>query len=424
MHGRIESEFWRGGVADSTWLLRASPAFRLVIATSWLAPDSWRSRQEEAILQACAEGMAWADYLRLVDRHRTPALGWAALKRVTGLAIPKPIASELRKRSDGCRLQAVVRLQLLAGVLEALNRAGIPVMPLKGPLLSLEMYGDVGFRQSKDLDVLVDRVDVVKTQECLKALGWQPTSEYASLTRRQSEFNLRYERHIGYVHLQRGCELELHWRTAGETSEAVATNLSRGVPSKWQGFDYLRMKPTDLALYLCNHGSGHAWARAKWLGDMARIWASESTDWPAVLDVARTTGQERSVSLCLRLLKEAYGLPTDARGHESSEVLPPALLPKAVRELMAPDEREERSAFTRILEEIRSYRYMRQLWPHKPRWENFTEVALRRVDFKVLRLPDRLFWLYIPLRPFLWTWRHLRDFVRNPSFPARRTPSG
>jgi hypothetical protein len=41
----------------------------------------------------------------------------------------------------------------------------------------------------------------------------------------------------------------------------------------------------------------------------------------------------------------------------------------------------------------------------------------------VLRLPDKLFWLYLPLRPFLWTWRHLRDFIRNTAFPAKRTPS-
>jgi hypothetical protein len=25
----------------------------------------------------------------------------------------------------------------------------------------------------------------------------------------------------------------------------------------------------------------------------------------------------------------------------------------------------------------------------------------------VLRLPDRLFWAYAPLRPFLWVWRHI-----------------
>jgi hypothetical protein len=410
-------------MANSLWLLKASPAFRLMIATSWLAPESWRTRQEEAIRQACAEGMAWDDYLRLVDRHRTPALSWAALKRVDGLAIPEQIVSELRKRSDTCRMQAILRLQLLAGVLKALNHADVPVMPLKGPLLSLEMYGDVGLRQSKDLDVLVAREDVVKTQEYLESLGWRRSAEYASLTQRQSEFNLQYERHIGYVHSQRGCELELHWRAAGDTSEVVATDLSSGLGRAWQGFRYLGMKPADLALYLCDHGSSHAWARAKWLGDMARIWASESTDWSNVLDTARTTGRERSVLLCLRLLREAYGLPADISGLGRFDVLPSAIVAKALRELRAPDEREERAALARVFEEIRSYRYKRHLWPHKSRWENFAEVTLRRVDFKVLRLPDSLFWLYIPLRPFLWTWRHLRDFIRESSFPARRTPS-
>jgi hypothetical protein len=395
-----------------------------MIATSWLAPDPWRARQEETIRQAGDEGIGWADYLRLVDRHRTPALSWAAIKRVPGFTIPEQIASGLRKRSDACRMQAVVHLQSLASVLEALNHAGVPVMPLKGPLLSLQMYGDVGLRQSKDLDVLVARDDVVRTQQCLEALGWRRTAEYATLTPRQSEFNLRYEQHIGYVHPQRGCELELHWRAAGDTSEGIATNLSRGLLSEWQGFHYLGLMPADLALYLCNHGSGHAWARAKWLGDLARIWANRSTDWSAVLDAARPTGGERSVLLCLRLLSEAYGLPTNACEYGSSDVLPSAIVAKAVRELMAPDEREERGAVTRVFEEIRSYRYKRQLWPYKSRWENFVEVALRRVDFKVLRLPDKLFWLYLPLRPFLWTWRHLRDFFRNTAFPATRTPSG
>lgn len=400
-------------MSNTVWLEGTSPEFRLVIASSWLAPDSWRSRQEEAISQACAEGIAWADYLRLVDRHRTPALSWIAVKRVPALEIPEQIASELRRRSDACRMQAVVHLQLLGAVLKALNRAGVPVMPLKGPLLSREIYGDVGLRQSKDLDILVAREDVIKTQECLERIGWQRGAEYSSLTRVQSEFNLRYERHIGYVHPKRGCELELHWRTAGDKSELLAACLAGGLLSEWQGCQYLAMRPQDLTLYLCNHGSDHAWVRAKWLGDMARIWASQSTDWQVVLDHARRTGQDRPVLMCLRLLKEAYGLPTnnDASGH--SHPLPPLLITKAVRELTNPEERERRGLGTNLFEEIRSYGYKRHVWPHKSRWDNFAELAICRADFQVLRLPDSLFWLYIPLRPFLWAWRHLRDFIRG-----------
>jgi hypothetical protein len=48
--------------------------------------------------------MGWMEYLRLVDRHRTPALSWAALRRVPGLVIPEPAKQELQKRSDACRI--------------------------------------------------------------------------------------------------------------------------------------------------------------------------------------------------------------------------------------------------------------------------------------------------------------------------------
>jgi hypothetical protein len=317
-------------------------------------------------------------------------------------------------------MQAMLHLQLLGGILKSLNRACIPVMPLKGPLLSEAMYEDAGLRQSKDLDILVARQDIVRTQECLETLGWRRAAEYASLTRRQAEFNLRYEQHVGYVHNQRGCELELHWRTAEDTT---ADCMARGLSSEWHGCHFLAMAPADLVLYLCNHGSSHAWARAKWLGDMARIWTSQSTDWPAVLRQASTTGQERAVLLCLRLLEDAYGLPTDAGAVISPNLLPAALTAKAVRELTASKEREERGALGTAFEEIRSYGFRRRLWPYKSRWETFTGVALRRVDFNMLRLPDKLFWLYIPLRPFLWAWRHLRDFARNNAFSEKQTPS-
>ena len=92
---------------ETSWLQRTSPAFRLMIATSWLAPDSWQEKQEEAIREAIGAGLDWTEYLRLVDRHRTPALSWAALSRVPGLEIPEPAKKELQKRSDACRMQAV-----------------------------------------------------------------------------------------------------------------------------------------------------------------------------------------------------------------------------------------------------------------------------------------------------------------------------
>ncbi len=58
-----------------------------MMATSWLAPDSWRQNQDEAIREAFATGPDWTEYLALVDRHRTPALSWAALNRLPGITV-------------------------------------------------------------------------------------------------------------------------------------------------------------------------------------------------------------------------------------------------------------------------------------------------------------------------------------------------
>src|ERR1039458_423774 len=110
---------------NTDWLQRTSPAFRLMIATSWLAPDSWQKNQEVAIREAIGASPDWAEYLRLVDRHRTPALSWAALKRVPGVEIPPSAEQELRRRSDACRMQAMRHCMQLASVLKAFNCAGI-----------------------------------------------------------------------------------------------------------------------------------------------------------------------------------------------------------------------------------------------------------------------------------------------------------
>src|ERR1039458_5171303 len=157
---------------EDSWLQSTSPAFRLIIATPGLAPACWQEKREQAIREAIGAGMDWMEYIRLVDRHRTLALSWAALGRVPGLEIPEPARQQLQKRSDACRMQAVKHSKLLAGMLKSFNRAGIPVMTLKGPLLSLELYGNVGLRQSHDLDLACALGNIRRAQACLENMGW------------------------------------------------------------------------------------------------------------------------------------------------------------------------------------------------------------------------------------------------------------
>jgi hypothetical protein len=395
------------------WLSRCSPAFRLLMATSWLAPETWRPRQGEAIREACVAGVDWDEYVRLVERHRIPALSWTALKRVTGITIPDEIAKNLKQRSDACRMKALVHLQLLAGILKAFNSANIPAMPLKGPLASLELYGDAGLRESKDLDVLVSPAKLAEAQQCLCQNGWRLRNDESHLTPRQSEFRSKYEQHLTFVHASHKSELELHWRTLWGSDDTFERRWQASIAAQWQGCSYRAMNAIDLAVQLCEHGSGHAWFRAKWLGDMARMYSDRRIEPEAVLARARTLGQERPVLQCFRLLRDGYALPMPAAVDRELSSLEPLVIRRAVQKLIDPAEPRLTVSLRGIRQLLLNSVYVRMLWPCISIRDTFTftGMAICSADFGLIRLSDRLFWLYVPLRPFLWAWRRKKSMA-------------
>jgi len=407
---------------ETSWLEAASPAFRLMIATSWLAPASWQEQQERAIREAFGAGPNWTEYIRLVDRHRTPALSSAALKRVPESKIPEPLKLELQKRSDACRMQAIRHSLILAEVLKAFNRAVIPVMSLKGPILSFDLYGDVGLRQSHDLDLACAWEDIAQARACLEGQGWNLESTYCHLTPRQWKSLLRHEYHLPFVHPQSGSMLELHWHNTQDVQGLTAEQWARSIPSIWQGCSYRAMHPIDQVLYLSNHGGKHGWFRAKWLGDLARIHAQGRMDWAATLSEAQQTKQEISLLASLRLLEHIYGLPMPELPEAIQRKLPTSLIDGPLRALKAPEEPEERSPMASFRDGLRMRRYGRLALSQRMRWKTLGRYGYCRLDFHVLSLPDRFFWAYAPLRPILWIWRTV--LRRGPAGNSRkRDPS-
>jgi len=376
------------------------------MATSWLAPDGWRERQDAAIREVLGARVDWSEYLRLVDYHRTPALSWAALKRVPGADVAQTARQGLQERSQACQMQAVRHGLLLADVLKGFQSEGIPVMLMKGPALSYEMYGDIGLRHSKDLDAMVAPMDIPRARACLEAMGWVPDAKSFALTARQWEAAMRHDHHTLYVHPKRRCSLELHWRNQWDSEEHAARRWERSIEAQWQGAPYRAMSPVDQVLYLCSHGSDHAWFRAKWLGDLARLHAASQVDWEVCLAEAQVTDQERPVRLCLELLQEAYGLPLPAVA-ERGKRLPAFLVERSVFELKASREPELLAPMQRVQRQFHMTRYMRLLRPQTSWGKRFSDLCYSEVDFRVLSLPDKLFWAYVPLRPFLWAWRRL-----------------
>lgn len=406
---------------EEKWLQSASPAFRLMIATSWLAPDSWQSHQEKAIREAIDAGPDWTEYLALVDRHRTPALSWAALSRVPAIEIPQTTRQELRKRSDVCRMNSVESFLLLVDVLKRFNRAGIPVMPLKGQVLSYELYGDVGLRHTQDLDLEISKENIARGIDCLGE-DWLPHSDYLHpQTPRQWESCLQNEQHIHFVHRQAGHLLELHWRNLWETPESTIARWNRSISSMWQGCAIQTLDPGDLTFYLCKHGALHAWFRAKWLGDVASAHMLGRLDWDAAFERAEEFGESRILAASLSLLNLLYEIPVPAPPR-FVEANASAVLIKIPLQSLSDAGEPKYTGLEGIHNTLRMDRYERLLRPRKTFKDRLSGLFYRREDFSVLPLPDRFFWVYKPMRPFLLLWRSARHALRQLTGKLRTPP--
>ena len=108
---------------------------------------------------------------------------------------------------------------------------------------------------------------------------------------------------------------------------------------------------------------------------------------------------------CLRLLQDAFGLPIPETIQRAIRDLNPRVIDRAVQKLTDPAEPSPELCARRIRERLLNAIYVHRVWPLRSTRDILEEMAFRLDDFEVIRLSDRLFWLYVPLRPFLWAWR-------------------
>ena len=390
---------------ERNWLERQDPAFRLMMATSWLAPESWQQHQEATIRAAVSAGIDWDKYLALVVRHRTQVLSWLSLQRVEGLAVPE--AALCKMRDDATRMQkgTLRQLMMLGEVLRAFEQAGIPLMLLKGPQLSQDLYGNPTLRQARDLDFVCRLEDIQRARNLLLSIGFRFSNEsLLRLPERLWPTLTRCEYHLEFVHAASQVHIELHWREWNEDTEQAEGRWRKATQEKWQGFTFWKMNPLDQAVYLCEHGGRHAWFRAKWLGDMAALYATGSIDWEACMARARVLRLAAVVPPLLLLLHELYSLPLPRLKGVTWKRYEGNFKLDACRALL----RDEALTTTRILKEVlRIHLYMLRVTPTRVFGNIMVSLTYSQANMLLLRLPNRLFWLYMPLRPFLFVWRHL-----------------
>ncbi len=235
------------------------------------------------LCQATSPGN-WPFIFQLAAMHSMRPLLWyhLAQEELATLIEPECWATE----RDAYHQQLLNQMRLTYTLREALgacHAAGIRAMPRKGPALGLRIYGKLGPRPSRDLDLLLDaRVSQRRAYRVLRPYfdKWEA----------------------------RGIRVELAWslihRLSYRATFAPQSIWQRATASEFQGVPCFTLHPRDELRYLCaHHVIHHQAAEWLWLVDIAelvrRYNADAAWEWATFADECIATQTALPVLLAL-----------------------------------------------------------------------------------------------------------------------------
>lgn len=249
----------------------------------------FNSEEIPAILQKLMEA-DWQQFIELVKKNRIACYAQQKLKPY-GSLLPPAILKALEALVAEVKKHALAQLVELSKVIDQLHATDVAFIPLKGPLLAQQLYGDIAYKSSSDLDFIVKYEDMPKVTELLGRLGYYPKNAVL-----YSKPAPALQKDVLFVKKGGGTPLEIHWR------------LSK-LPYLWPGFNYQKLKAyvqnsvfagreiqqfrlPFLVVYLSYHAATHNFCGLRWLVDLKQVLvlaraAFHEEDWREVVKIAR-----------------------------------------------------------------------------------------------------------------------------------------
>jgi hypothetical protein len=267
---------------------------------------------EAMTIQACSENsIEWPSLLARANNH-----GLAPLlhRYLDNFAHQNNAPQNIRQTLlHDFRINGVLTLSMsneLCRIHSRFKKAGIPLVPIKGPTFGKYVYGNSCFRPFCDLDFLIKKQHVMQAKAIFLADGFQP--QYP-LDRKQEIALLRHECEYPFYHHGKDLLAEIHWKLVPEygsfgfSSDEIWEHL---IPFEFFGLQMMIPSPEYMLLILIIHNGGkHQWERLLWILDIAQLIQScKQMHWTEVMGIAAQKGMSRALGLGLYMAHDLFAV--------------------------------------------------------------------------------------------------------------------
>ena len=382
--------------------MKSRPEIELLLSCARVELEASRAARVRELLR---EDLDWQLLTKLALRNGVMPLLYRQLNGNFAEDVPEIYLRRLRELFRHNAARNLLRASELCRILEVLSKHEVDAIPYKGPALAVDAYGDLSLRQFADLDIIVRRSDVRRAIEALAAEGYEPEFDLSETERRVF---MRWWYVLAFSRGDHIYHLELHWAIAPrffsfpfETERLWTRRRSLRVAQT----QMLIPSREDLLLLLSAHATKDSWARLEWICAVAElIRADGDLDWEALIQEAKATGAERMLLLALGLAHELLDaeLPEEIlrkiEGSAKIRVLTAQVSEQLFREKKSPAGFFEKSLF---------HLKARENLSDKIRYCARVATATSPLEWRLLPLPESLYFIYSLLRPF----RLLTGFV-------------
>lgn len=283
--------------------------FDLLCAAARPHPDLTRIRQ---LLDSGIDG----DLLVLLAaQHGVRANLLTCLNELSWIATPLAVRQSLEQFQHHHLARTLTISHELVTVATALADAGIGFATFKGPMLALQLYGDLAMREYSDVDLIVSADDMERAEQVLAGRGYRNVQG----DRAFREAFLRHHRQYAFVREELDAAIDLHWaftadplpfplRPAEIWPRLASVSLGgRSVPT---------LAGEEVALLLAGHGTKEGWRSLGWVCDFAMLVERvPDLDWARIHERARGNRTGNAVLLACALAHRLLDAP-----------IPPALV--------------------------------------------------------------------------------------------------
>lgn len=346
----------------------------------------------------------WKLFFELAHKHRLISHVVKQIKQY-----PNILKSEIKKQlieiQQGLSRKALLYSQYVLKIHDRLNQKNIPHTFFKGPLLSLELYKDIGFRDYRDIDLLVPLSHIENARKIIQEFGFVMLAPKKTLSKKQKKINYTISHHYHLTKPNTPIEVELHWNLTNpktylslETKKIITDSINIEIAK--QNLPYIS-KPENI-VFLAAHGAIHQWYRLFWLKDFSEIICQSSNEdiykaWK--LSQKNRLGKtfKQACNLSNLLYKTEIPQYIDNIGHTNS------LIQGALKSISNKELRQQG-----LGGKIKFVWYRLKL---KPDINYHISLIFRLrthfTDWEIFPLPNYLFFLYYIFRPFILIYKFL-----------------